>query len=216
MMGLLRRATDIPLDRDRAARTLPWIMAVMVFLASLALAGAMILSGVIQRWSTNLSGTLTVQVPAAQTAEETNQRLARVVAERETDPHRKALFAAMANRPEVRRLLAERGIAIPEGTWFLGAEHNTCDDLVCFYDLEDLPPPLREPLGRLRESLAAAGRAHARERCRRFASAPLDLTPAAALARASRSPCDSAANSAGACWASSPVHRKAIRAAASA
>lgn len=80
MMGLLRRATDIPLDRDRAARTLPWIMAVMVFLASLALAGAMILSGVIQRWSTNLSGTLTVQVPAAQTAEETNQRLARVVA----------------------------------------------------------------------------------------------------------------------------------------
>jgi cell division transport system permease protein len=80
MIGLFRRATDIPLDRDRAARTLPWIMAVMVFLASLALAGAMILSGVIQRWSTNLSGTLTVQVPAAPTAEETTQRLNRVVA----------------------------------------------------------------------------------------------------------------------------------------
>lgn len=77
--ALLRRATDIPLDRDPAARTLPWIIAVMAFMATLALAGAFLLNGVIVRWSNTLSGTLTVQLPAAPSAEEMDARIKRVV-----------------------------------------------------------------------------------------------------------------------------------------
>jgi len=75
----LRRSTDIPLDRDPAARTLPWIIAVMAFLATLALAGALLLNGVIVRWSNSLTGTLTIQIPAAPTADETEARIKRVV-----------------------------------------------------------------------------------------------------------------------------------------
>src|SRR5262249_59394337 len=79
-LGLLRHPTDIPLDRDPAARTLPWIIPAIAFLATIALAGAILLNGVIVRWSNSLSGTLTIQIPAAATAEETESRLKRVVA----------------------------------------------------------------------------------------------------------------------------------------
>lgn len=79
-LALFRRPTDIPLDRDPAARTLPWIIAVMAFLATIALAGALLLNNVIVRWSNSLSGTLTIQVPSAAGAEETEARIRRVVA----------------------------------------------------------------------------------------------------------------------------------------
>ena len=78
-LGLFRRPTDIPLDRDPAARTLPWIIAVMAFLATIALAGALLLNNVIVRWSNSLSGTLTIQVPAAAGGEETEARIKRVI-----------------------------------------------------------------------------------------------------------------------------------------
>lgn len=82
------------------------------------------------------------------------------------------LFAAMANRPEVRRRLAEDGIVIPEGTHFIGAEHDTCDDRIEWFDDEAVPTARRDDLERLRAQLLEAGRRHARERIRRFASAP--------------------------------------------
>jgi cell division transport system permease protein len=78
--GFIRRPTDIPLDRDPAARTLPWIIAVMAFLATIALAGALLLNNVIVRWSNSLSGTLTIQVPVASGAEETEARIKRIIA----------------------------------------------------------------------------------------------------------------------------------------
>jgi hypothetical protein len=91
------------------------------------------------------------------------------------------LFAAMANRGEVRTRLRSRGIDIPDGTWFVGAEHNTCDDTMTWYDAEDIPAPLASAVARLDAELARASRAHAQERCRRFASAPPRPTPEQAL-----------------------------------
>jgi uncharacterized protein YbcC (UPF0753/DUF2309 family) len=91
------------------------------------------------------------------------------------------LFCAMANRPEVRALLAARDIHVPAATWFVAAEHNTADDLITWYDSEDIPDPLRPTFERMDRSLAAAGRAHAQERCRRLYSAPLGIGKAAAL-----------------------------------
>jgi uncharacterized protein YbcC (UPF0753/DUF2309 family) len=81
-------------------------------------------------------------------------------------------FAAMANRPVVRALLAERGIAIPPDTWFLGAEHNTCNEEIVWYDLEDLPPTVRPAFDKLNAELDRARQLSAHERCRRLASAP--------------------------------------------
>lgn len=83
-------------------------------------------------------------------------------------------FAAMANRPQVRALLAQRGIHIPEDCRFLGAEHNTCNEDIHWYDLDDLPPAVRPRFGKLTRDLDLACQHSAHERCRRLASAPRD------------------------------------------
>jgi uncharacterized protein YbcC (UPF0753/DUF2309 family) len=90
-------------------------------------------------------------------------------------------FAAMANRPEVRALLAKRGLNIPADTWFIGAEHNTCDEQITFYDRSDLPAAAEPAFRELQRILEQARTLSAHERCRRFASAPRDPTPAQAL-----------------------------------
>lgn len=90
------------------------------------------------------------------------------------------LFAAMANRAEVRALLRERGLDIPASTWFMGAEHNTCDDLVTWFDTEALPSTHVGAFRALDEALKEAGALHAQERSRRFMSAPLSMDPAQA------------------------------------
>jgi len=59
---LLSRPSDLPLARDPSARFLVWITALMVFLATLALAGAMMVSEMAQRWDSGLAGGLTVQI----------------------------------------------------------------------------------------------------------------------------------------------------------
>ncbi len=91
-------------------------------------------------------------------------------------------FAAMANRPEVRQRLATQGIHIPSDTWFIGAEHNTCNEAITWYDLSLIPPARQGDLSKLQHALAHAQRLSAHERCRRLASAPKNPTPQAALA----------------------------------
>ncbi len=82
------------------------------------------------------------------------------------------LFAAMANRPEVRERLRERGIDIPNDTWFIGGYHDTCSDDVELYDLETLPATHQPDLARFRSALDRATARNAHERSRRFESAP--------------------------------------------
>ncbi|HEV2448424.1 MAG TPA: putative inorganic carbon transporter subunit DabA, partial [Candidatus Sulfopaludibacter sp.] len=80
------------------------------------------------------------------------------------------LFAAMANRAEVRERLRERGIRIPADTWFIGGYHDTCSDDVELYDLEALPATHAADLDRVRASLDRAKARNAHERSRRFES----------------------------------------------
>ncbi|MFA7431643.1 MAG: FtsX-like permease family protein [Rhodospirillaceae bacterium] len=87
MIGFFR--SDLPVARDATAHFLPWLVAVMVFLAALALTGVMGLDGLLDRWSRDASGTLTIQVPAATGANaetETEARLERAVRLLESDP----------------------------------------------------------------------------------------------------------------------------------
>jgi cell division transport system permease protein len=60
---ILARQRDVPLDKDASARFLPWLIAFMVYLATLALAAAIAVSNVTQAWDSGLAGKLTVQVP---------------------------------------------------------------------------------------------------------------------------------------------------------
>jgi len=66
---MFSRRTDLALDRDPLSRFLPWMIAFMVFLAILALAGALALHHGIDRWSRGMEGTLTVQLPPASDAD---------------------------------------------------------------------------------------------------------------------------------------------------
>ena len=91
------------------------------------------------------------------------------------------LFAAMANRPEVRFRLQKMGIDIPAGTWFIGGYHDTCSDDVELFDLDLVPPAHQAELERIRTSLEGAAIRNAHERARRFESCPPDASPEEAL-----------------------------------
>ncbi|WP_374649993.1 cell division protein FtsX [Dongia sp.] len=60
MLGL---RTDLPLDRDAAAKFLPWILGFMVYLAALAVGSAMAVDRLAAHWQSGLTGNLTVEVP---------------------------------------------------------------------------------------------------------------------------------------------------------
>ena len=85
-------------------------------------------------------------------------------------------LAAMCNTPAVRELLRQRGLIIPDDTWFVGAIHNTASDLISFFDEEDMPKTLRPQFSAMARDLVEASMRAARERCRRFASAPKDVS----------------------------------------
>lgn len=92
------------------------------------------------------------------------------------------IVAAIANRPEIRqRLAAERQITIPASSWFIGAEHNTCNEAIEWYDLADLPASRAADFTRLQQTLREVCGRHAQERCRRLASAPASPTTEQAL-----------------------------------
>ena len=94
-------------------------------------------------------------------------------------PNARAL-AAILNDERVRDILKSRGLEIPSTTHFLGGLHNTCSDSVSFYDVDRVPESHHNDLEFARLTLEQACERNAHERCRRFQSAPLDLSFAAA------------------------------------
>ena len=62
---MFARRTDLALEQDNHSRFLPWLIAFMVFLAVLAMAGTFFLNGLVASWDRSMGGTMTVQLPAA-------------------------------------------------------------------------------------------------------------------------------------------------------
>ncbi len=77
-------------------------------------------------------------------------------------------FAAMANKGEVRQILAQKGIHIPPDTHFLPGQHDTTTDEVELFDLEDVPATHRKDLLRLQHDLEEASRCNSFERLTRL------------------------------------------------
>jgi uncharacterized protein YbcC (UPF0753/DUF2309 family) len=94
-------------------------------------------------------------------------------------PNARAL-ARMLNDSRVRANLVARGIAIPDDTWFVGGWHNTCNDGVTYFDQALVPPSHAERLREVIRLMDQTCDRNAHERCRRFVSAPLNMTPAQA------------------------------------
>jgi cell division transport system permease protein len=55
---------DLPLRQDPSARFLPWIIALMVYLAAIGGAGLIWLTDTLSQWDASLASALTLQVPA--------------------------------------------------------------------------------------------------------------------------------------------------------
>lgn len=62
---MFRRRSDLPIETDPTARFLPWLIAFMVFLAALSIAGSLALTKAVARWDRAVAGTLTVEIPPA-------------------------------------------------------------------------------------------------------------------------------------------------------
>ncbi len=82
------------------------------------------------------------------------------------------VFAAMANHVDVRKALAEEGIHIPDDCWFVGGEHDTCNEAIKLDDTDLIPEHLLPAFAKLKTDLALAAKHSAHERCRKLASAP--------------------------------------------
>ena len=83
-------------------------------------------------------------------------------------------LAALLNQLDVRAGLIERGIVIPEDTWFVAALHNTTTDEMELFDMDQLPPTHTADLVQLRTWLNAAGD---RARAERAASLGIKRSP---------------------------------------
>jgi len=94
-------------------------------------------------------------------------------------PNARAL-AAMLNDRRVREILKTRGLTVPDDTVFVGGLHNTCADALTFYDLDLLPNSHRADFESALNTLDTVCERNAHERCRRFDSAPLNISFAAA------------------------------------
>jgi uncharacterized protein YbcC (UPF0753/DUF2309 family) len=82
------------------------------------------------------------------------------------------VFAAMANNDEVRAALVDKGIDIPKDTWFIGAQHDTCNEDILWTDIDLIPENLKSNFQKLQENTFNASQHSAHERCRKLASAP--------------------------------------------
>lgn len=124
---MLRLRSDLPLVGDASGRFLPWIVGFMVYLAALAIAGALSLDGVAERWQAGISGSLTVQIappPAPQPdeppAEDRETRLERVLQVLRDEPGVAGI--EVLGPDEMNRLLApwlgpdsaELGLPLPD------------------------------------------------------------------------------------------------------
>ncbi len=82
------------------------------------------------------------------------------------------VFAAMANNLDVRDVLATRGLEITSDTWFIGAEHDTCNENILWQDADLIPEKLLSDFKKLKGEVSKACHLSAHERCRKLASAP--------------------------------------------
>lgn len=90
-------------------------------------------------------------------------------------------FALMANDFRVRHNLSERGLPIPDSTWFVGGYHDTTNESVTFADLDRMPASHRGEFESVVHDINEARERNAHERCRRFESASLDISISEAL-----------------------------------
>lgn len=83
--------------------------------------------------------------------------------------------AALLNSADVRHGLVERGIEIPDDTWFVAGLHDTAADRVTFLDTALVPESHRRPLDELGAALEEAGSRQAGDRAVKLRASDADV-----------------------------------------
>lgn len=78
------------------------------------------------------------------------------------------LAASTFNQPEVRKILAQRGIVIPEDTHFIAARHDTLSDDFAMFDVSIVPATHLNELAELEAALERVGEKSRAERAARL------------------------------------------------
>lgn len=91
------------------------------------------------------------------------------------------VFAAMANRADVRELVKQKGIEIPASTHFIGAYHDTCNDRVEYFDIDLLPNDKRQLFDQFSHYVLNTSKKNAKERCQKFGLVPKNISEEQAL-----------------------------------
>ncbi|PPE03692.1 DUF2309 domain-containing protein [Holospora curviuscula] len=76
------------------------------------------------------------------------------------------ILAKILNSEPVRHYLSEVGIAIPQSTYFMAAEHNTTRDEVEIYDTDTYNDSLKKTIQILKKDLKKAGEINSQIRCK--------------------------------------------------
>jgi cell division transport system permease protein len=98
---MFTRRSDLQLERDSLGRFLPWLIAFMVYLSILALAGMLALDDVAGRWDRGMSGTMTVQMTPSPNAG--GSSAAALKAEKRDDKKLQAALGVLKTTPGVAR-----------------------------------------------------------------------------------------------------------------
>jgi hypothetical protein len=86
-------------------------------------------------------------------------------------------FAMMANDPEVRKMLIEKGLPLPDDCWFVGAVHNTTRDEAKYFDVQDIPEHIKPLFQKFVMNFEKALDLNAKERTSKFELFPQDGSP---------------------------------------
>ncbi len=82
------------------------------------------------------------------------------------------IAVAILNDADVRAGLAERGIEIPDDTWFVAAEHDTTADVVTIFDRDAIPAQSLAGVDALQRDLDVAGERNSHDRAARLPGNP--------------------------------------------
>lgn len=86
------------------------------------------------------------------------------------------IFCMMANDPEVRELVKQKGLVIPESSLFVPALYDTTRDQVYFYDQSGIKGSHLRQVQDLKQDLEKALLRTSKERARRFEDIPLQAS----------------------------------------
>lgn len=79
---------------------------------------------------------------------------------------------AILNDPAVRTQLQNRGLTVPDDTWFVAAEHDTTSDAVTMLDRDAVPDSHEALVAQFERDVAVAGERLSSERARRLPGDP--------------------------------------------